>query len=95
MTPHRMTAEDATSFDTSVDTVVHALRRVRPSVYRVDAEADRTTITLTVRASAAGRHNAATRIVSALTDGGIGLVADDPTGELAGGASLVIVRQPG
>ncbi|HET9118806.1 MAG TPA: hypothetical protein VFN75_12135 [Pseudonocardiaceae bacterium] len=91
MTQHRMTAEVATS----VDTMVHALRRVRPSVYRIDAEADRTTITLTVRASAAGRHNAAMRIVSALADGGVGLVADDPIDELARGASLVMVRQPG
>lgn len=50
MAQHRMTA----GATTSVDTVVHALRRVRPSDYRIGAEADRTTITLTARASAAG-----------------------------------------
>ncbi|PKV99894.1 hypothetical protein ATK30_0887 [Amycolatopsis echigonensis] len=77
-----------------VEIVVRALRRIRPSVYQISREADRTSITLTAVASAAGRRNAATRIVAALTDGGIAVVADDPIGELARGACLVLTHQP-
>lgn len=74
--------------------VAQALRRIRPSVYRIGREADQTTVTLTVGASTAGRRNAATRIVTALTDGGIAVVADDPIGELARGAGLVLTHRP-
>lgn len=75
-----------------VEIVARALRRIRPSVYRISRKMDQTTISLTVRASAAGRRNAAARIVAALTDGGITVLADDPIGELARGASLVLTR---
>lgn len=66
----------------SVEVAAQALRRFRPSVYRIGRVEDRTN-TLTVDASAAGRLNAAARIVTALTDGGIGVVADDPIDALA------------
>lgn len=74
-----------------VEAATRALRRVRPSVYWIEQAAGRTTIVLSVRASAAGRRNAAERVVSALAAGGIGFAAADPVDELAGGADLVLV----
>jgi nitrite reductase (NO-forming) len=75
-----------------VEAAAHALRRVRPSVYRL-GQAERTTITLTVNASAAGRRNSATRVVAALTDSGIDLLSDDPVSELADGATLALAHR--
>jgi hypothetical protein len=77
-----------------VEAATHALRRVRPSVYRIGHGAGRTTIVLSVRASPAGRRNAAERVVAALAAGGIGLAAADPVAELAGGADLALVYRP-
>lgn len=77
----------------SVEMAAQALRRIRPSAYRISRVDNRTTITLTVDASAAGRRNAAARIVTALTEGGIGLVADDPIDALTRGASLVLAQR--
>ena len=77
----------------SAEAAACALRRVRPSVYRISRMTERTTIALTVSASTAGRRNAATRVVTALTDGGIDLLSDDPIGELADGIALVLAHR--
>jgi hypothetical protein len=77
-----------------VEAARYALRRVRPSVYRIDHAAGRTTIVLLVRAGAAGRRNAAERIVSALAAGGVGWAAADPVDVLTRGAGLVLVHHP-
>ena len=76
-----------------IEAATHALRRVRPSVYRLGRDAGRTTITLTVAASAAGRRNAATRVITALAAGGLDAIADDPIAALTHGASLVLAPQ--
>lgn len=75
--------------------VTHALRRVRPSVYRIDEVAGRVTITLAVPVSAAGRRNAATRIVAALAGGGLALSGDDPITALTNGDSVGVARRSG
>lgn len=74
------------------DLVTRALRRVRPSVYRLGGTPDSPTLLLTVAASAGGRRNAADRVVAALADGGFALDAGDPVGELAGGTELAVRR---
>jgi ribosomal protein S7 len=79
--------------DVPVEVVTQALRRVRPSVYQMDHRAGRTTITLTVNASTAGRRNAAARIVAALAAGGLALVADDPIARLTDEGGHLVVRR--
>jgi hypothetical protein len=74
----------------SVERVVSALRRVRRGAYRVDGGAPGPTVTLTLSVSAAGRRNAAERIVAELADHGMRLDAADPVGTLAGGESLPV-----
>jgi hypothetical protein len=84
-----------TDKDVAVEVVTRALRRVRPGVYRVDHLTDRTTVTLTVSASAGGRRNAAARVISALTAGGLELIADDPVTALANEDRHLVVRHAG
>lgn len=78
-----MTTDPATHEAIPVEVVRRALRSVRPSIYRVGYRDGSTTVALVLDVSAAGRRNAAARIVAALTDSGMGLVADDPIAALA------------
>ncbi|WP_043726836.1 hypothetical protein [Kutzneria sp. 744] len=81
------------SADVSAEVVACALRRVRPTAYRIERSNGVTTITLVVNVSAAGRRNAAARIVAALADSGLELTDDDPIQALAGDRSPLVVRR--
>ena len=75
--------------------VARALRRIRPTVFKVGHEDRGTTIALRVTASASGRRNAAARILTALAAGGLALAADDPIETLAAGGEHLVVRRAG
>jgi hypothetical protein len=74
----------------SVERVVSALRRVRPGAYRIEDGASGPTVTLTLNVSAAGRRNAAGRIVAELANHDLGLGTEDPVAALAGGEPLPV-----
>lgn len=81
--------------EVSPERITRALVKVRPSVYRVEDGAGGPTITLLLTVSAAGRRNAAARIVAALGEHDLRLDADDPVGALAAEGSHVPVRSAG
>lgn len=58
--------------------VSRALRSVRPASYRIDSAPHGTTLALVMNSSAAGRRNAATRIVRLLAEHGLVLDVRDP-----------------
>lgn len=77
----------------SAEVVARALRTVRPSMYRIDSADGTTGITLVANVSAAGRRNAAARIVAALAGDGLTAVADDPVEALAVPGTRLVVRR--
>lgn len=66
----------------SPEEIRHALRSLRPSIYRLDSTAAQTTLALVMNASPSGRHNAATKIVALLAGHGLCLDAADPVDTL-------------
>ncbi|WP_026453740.1 hypothetical protein [Saccharomonospora iraqiensis] len=81
------------SIEVSPEEVARALRGVRPHVYRIDSDDDTTRITLVLRVSAAGRRNAAERVVAALAGDGLEPAADDPVEALVAEGNAVAVRR--
>lgn len=79
--------------------MAHALRRLRPDCYRIDAGPTGPLVSLTMRASEAGRRNGAAKIVSLLADHGLRLDrADgaDPVEALtASDRTRLVVRRGG
>jgi len=73
--------------------VEHALRRVRAATYRVETTTEGTSLALVMKASHAGRRNAAAKIAGLLTDHGLALDAPEPVEALTGSAEpLHVVR---
>ena len=79
--------------------IAFALRRMRREQYRVDVVTagndgtDGTRLALLMRASAAGRRNAAEHVVTWLAEQGLRLDAEDPVAALADRAEAVPVRR--
>jgi hypothetical protein len=74
------------------DRVVHALRSVRKTSFRVSPTPAGVGLTLVMGASAAGRRSAAAMIVELLKADGLEVAATDPVGALAMSRDAVTVH---
>ncbi|WP_094861334.1 hypothetical protein [Amycolatopsis antarctica] len=72
--------------------IAHALRRVRPSVYRIGEGAD-PTLALVMNAGPAGRRNAAAKIAGLLAEHGLTLGTGDDIAALTEDDGALPVRR--
>ncbi|MFB9907077.1 hypothetical protein [Allokutzneria oryzae] len=73
------------------DRVRYALRSVRAAAYRIEVAEAGTTLALVMTASAAGRRNAAEKIVGLLGAAGLRVVAEEPARALTEGGNGFLV----
>jgi hypothetical protein len=77
------------------DEIKHALRSLRPMMYRVETTDSGTTVALVMNASESGRKNAAGKIVRLLGEHGLELDASSPTEAMTSNRDGFVVRRLG